>query len=174
MDLSEPHRKLLLVEQFIGAGIVNVLINGAIAWGLFRSLAEVPLWGDPSMGNDILATGFLLPFFTCLIVSRIIRRQVASGKLAPLDPDQIGSRGLHKRSRLARSVIMGLAGLVFASAPMVAILHLADAQPVALLSFIGFKAIWAGLFAMIVSPPIAWWALAAASLELKPDGLTPA
>jgi hypothetical protein len=68
---------------------------------------------------------------------------------------------------------MGLGGLVFAAAPMVAILTLADAQPVAFLPFVGFKAIWAGLFAMIVSPPIAWWALAAASLELKPEGLTP-
>ena len=165
MDLAQPHRHLLRVEQCFGAGVVNVVINAAFAWLLMRSLVEIPLWGEVSMGGDLLATGFILPFATCMIVSRIIRGQVKSGKLPPLTSTQIGASGLHQKSILSRGLIMGVLGLIFAAAPLVALLSLADAQPVALLSFVGFKAIWAGLFAMVVSPFIAWWALAAASVD---------
>ncbi len=165
MDFSEPHRHLLVVEQCIGAGIVNVVINAAFAFALLRSLAEIPLWGEVSMGGDLLATGFILPFATCMIVSRLVRASVRNGKVPPLEAAQIGQRGLHKKSIFVRAVIMGLAGVVFASAPLVALLDLANAQPVAFLSFVAFKAIWAGLFAMVVSPFIAWWALESASSE---------
>lgn len=168
MDLSEPHRRLLIVEQCIGAGIVNVLINAAFVWFLMGSLSRVPLWGDPSMGVDLLATGFILPFATCAIVSRVIRGQVKSGKLARLDPAQIAIRGLHRKSILVRGLLMGAAGLIFAATPLVALLDLAQAQPVSFVSFLVYKSIWAGLFAMVVSPFIAWWALVAASSEAVP------
>jgi hypothetical protein len=46
------------------------------------------------------------------------------------------------------------------------LLDLAQASPVPLMSYIAFKAVWAGLFAMVVSPIIAWWALSAASSDL--------
>ena len=63
-------------------------------------------------------------------------------------------------------LLIGVIGVIFASGPLVVLLHLAQAAPVPLMSFIAFKAIWAGLFAMVVSPIIAWWALSAASSDL--------
>ncbi len=166
MHLSDRHRSFLIIEQSFFAGIINVVINGVIAWLLMRSLVEVPLWGETSMGADLLATGFLLPFFTCLIVSRLTRSQVNSGKLPALEQSQIRPLGFHRRSSLFRAIMIGVIGVVFASAPLVTLLHLAQAAPVPLLSFIIFKAVWAGLFAMVVSPVIAWWALSAASSAL--------
>ncbi len=166
MHLSERHRSFLIVEQSVFAGIINVVINAAIAWLLMRSLSEIPLWGKTSMGVDLLATGFLLPFFTCLIVSRLTRGQVKSGKLPALEASQIRPLGFHRRSSLFRAILIGGFGVTFASAPMVALLDLAQAAPVPLMSFVAFKAIWAGLFAMVVSPVIAWWALSAASSAL--------
>ena len=101
-----------------------------------------------------------------MIVSRLTRGQVQSGKLPALEASQIRPLGFHRRSSLFRAVLIGVIGVIFASAPLVALLDLAQASPVPLMSFIAFKAVWAGLFAMIVSPIIAWWALSAASSDL--------
>ncbi len=166
MHLSDRHRSFLIIEQSVFAGIINVVINAAIGWLLMRSLSAIPLWGNPSMGVDLLATGFLLPFFTCIVVSRLTRRQVESGKLPALEPDQIRPLGVHLRSSIIRAIMMGSIGVIFFSTPLVVLLDLAQASPVPFTSFLIFKAIWAGIFAMIVSPIIAWWALAAASSDL--------
>ena len=104
---------------------------------------------------------------TCLIVSRLIASQVRSGKLPPLASDQIGSRGWHHQSILKRGLFLGVVGVLFASAPVVVALEIAQAQPIELYTFVGFKAIWAGLFAAVLTPLIAWWALSSASMSLQ-------
>jgi len=166
MHLSDRHRSFLIIEQSVFAGIINVVINAVIVWLLMRSLTEISLWGEPSMGADLLATGFILTFLTCLIDSRLTRGQVKGGKLPALEASQIRPLGFHRRSSLFRAILMGVIGVIFAAGPLVALLDLAQAAPVPLMSFILFKAIWAGLFAMVVSPIIGWWALSAASSEL--------
>ena len=163
MELTDRHRKFLRVNQCLVPCILNFAINGGIAWALLRAHPEIPLWGNPSVGIDLIATGFLLPFFTCMIVSRLVGREVQSGKLPPLEPDQIGSRGLHHRSILKRALLLGAACVLFASAPMVAVLEMANAQPIEFYSFVGFKAIWGGLLAALLTPVVAWWALSSAS-----------
>jgi hypothetical protein len=163
MDLSDRHLHFLRIEQGLISGIINVVINGAIAWALLRSYSEIPLWGETSMGVDLLATAFLLPFISCLIVSRIIRGHVEHGKLPPLSPHQIATHGFHRRAVWVRGLLLGLLGVVFAAGPVVALLALADANPVAMPSFVGYKAVWAGLLAMTLTPILAWWALCDAS-----------
>ena len=95
----------------------------------------------------------------------MIRGQVAKGKIAALDPAQVDPRGLHRRSAWIRGLVLAATVLAFAGGPLVLLLHLAEAQPVDTLSFVGFKAVWAGGVAMLISPVIAWWALCAASTE---------
>jgi len=141
------------------------VINGVIAWLILRNHPQVPLWGNVSMGVDLLATGFFLPFAMCMIVSRTIRSEVVKGKLPALKPDQIEIRGMYRRSILVRSLVLGVAGVVFVAAPLVVLLDLAHAQPVAFLHFVGFKAVWAGLLTLLVSPILAWWALQASSAQ---------
>jgi hypothetical protein len=102
MHLSDRHRSFLIIEESVFAGLINVVINGGFVWLLMRSEAAIPLWGDPCIGTDLLATGFLLPFITWLIVSPLVRRQVKAGKLPALEPDQIRPLGLHRRSAFAR------------------------------------------------------------------------
>jgi hypothetical protein len=165
MEISDDHRRFLRIDQCLVPGIINIVINGGIAWALLRAHAEIPLWGSPSVGIDLIATGFLLPFFTCMIVSRIVGGQVRSGKLSPIAADQIGSRGFHHQSILKRALFLGVACVVFTSAPLVAALEMANAQPIAFYSFVGFKAIWGGLLAVLLTPLIAWWALSSASMS---------
>jgi len=163
MEISDRHRRFLRIEQSLIPGIFNLALNAAIAWLVLRAHPEIPLWGEASVGVDLLATGFMLPFFTCLIVSRLIGGQIRGGKLPPLEPHQIASHGWHRRSVLQRGLFLGVVGVVLAAAPLVTLLELGRAQPIPLYSFVGFKAVWAGLFAAVISPVIAWWALASAS-----------
>ena len=165
MELSDRHRHFLWIEQGLHPLGINIVLNGAIAWLLLRAHETVPLWGEPSMGIDLLATGLLLPFIMCQIVSRVIAKQVRDGKLPPLPASQIGAQGLHRRSITVRALVVTLFGFGCGAAPVVAILTLANAEPAPFAGFVIWKGVWAGLLAMVLSPPIAWWSLSAASLE---------
>lgn len=163
MRFSPHHRRFLLVEQGAVPALFNLLLNGAIAWALFRSATAVPLWGESSLGVDLLATAFLLPFLTCVIVSRLVRKQVASGKLPPLPAQQLPHSRWFQRPAAARGAFLGAAGIVFGALPVVGALELASAQPIAVPSFVAYKAVWAAGLALVVTPFVGWWALASAS-----------
>ncbi len=169
MNLSDQHRRFFVMDQFVYAFLINVVFNGVIAWLILRTHDAIPLWGDASMAPDLLATGVLLPFIMCQIVSRVIVRQVASGKLPALDAEQVPDHGLHRSSIHVRGLVLVAFATLCASAPLVALLDLANAQPVDMGAFVAFKALWAGLLAAMISPPMAWWALASASDAVVAD-----
>ena len=64
--MSPRHRTYLLIEQGIGAGIFNVVINAAIAWLFFHGMRTVPLLGDQSIMGDTIGTTFMLPLLTAV------------------------------------------------------------------------------------------------------------
>ena len=163
MQLSAEHRRFLVVDQGVVPAIFNLLINGGIAWLLFRSASVVPLWGESSIGVDLIATAILLPLLTCLIVSRIVASQVRSGKLSPLPALQVPTAGWSHRSVLGRGLMLAAVCLVGAAAPLVTALSLGRSQPFDVNAFIAYKALWAAMLAAAVTPPIGWWALAQAS-----------
>src|SRR3990172_10008910 len=102
MSISVAHRRFLLVDQGVAPAIFNFVLNGAIAWLLFHSAASVPLWGPSSVAIDTLITAFLLPFLTCLIVSGIVDRQVARGRIPRLPSVQVPLAAWSGRSRALR------------------------------------------------------------------------
>ena len=163
MKLSDRHRQFFRNDQFLHAFGINVAFNGVIAWLILREHEAIPLWGEAAMAPDLLATGILLPVIMTLIVSRVIGGQVAKGTLPPLDREIIATHGLHQRPALVRGLVLALFATLCGSLPIVALLDLASAQPVSLWGFVTFKALWAGALAAIVSPPMAYWALAAAT-----------
>ena len=163
MELSDRHRRFLLIEQGAIPTVFNLVLNGLIAWALFRSAAAVPLWGESSVGVDLLATGFLLPFLTCVIVSAVVARHVRAGKVPPLPPGQLPHSRWFLRSSSARGLFLGCAGVLFGAAPIVWALSLGRAEPLPVASFVGFKAVWAAMLALLVTPVVGWWALASAS-----------
>jgi hypothetical protein len=163
VGLSDRHRRFLIIEQGAIPSLFNLVINGVIAWALFRSVAAVPLWGESSVGVDLLATAFLLPFLTCLIVSGLVARHVRSGKVPPLPPEQLPHSRWYELSSSARGLLLGSAAVLFGAAPLVWALNLGQAQPIPWLSFVAFKAVWAAMLAFAVTPIVGWWALANAS-----------
>jgi hypothetical protein len=161
MELAAAHRTYALRDQGVGAALVNFIINGAIAWVMFRSLAAVPLWGQQSIAGDTIGTGFFLPFITCLIVTPLTLRQVRTGTL----PEPAWSRADHPwlarlpRGATSRGAVLGAVGALIAAPPVVLALSALGVGELPLWSFITFKAIFAAILAALVSPLIALAAL---------------
>jgi len=162
--LHAAHRRLLILDNGVGSAVFNFLLNGLIAWLLFRTATAVPLWGQQSVAGDTLITAFLLPFFTCLIVSRIVERRVTQGHVPRLAAAELPPGAWPHRSTLARSLFLGVAGVLLAAVPVVALLSFSGFSGFAgVWPFVGFKATFAALLAAIVTPLIGWWALVRAS-----------
>jgi len=165
MEIASAHRTYALRDNGIGAAIVNFLINGAIAWLMFRTVVSVPLWGQQSIAGDTIGTGFFLPFITCLIVTPLTLRQVQSGNL----PRPAWSRIDHPLlARLPsgaakRGALLGAFGALVAAPPVVLAFLVLGVGELGLWRFIAFKAIFAAILAAIVTPLIALAALGDAS-----------
>jgi hypothetical protein len=81
-SLTPAQRRFVLLDNVVGPFVVNLLINGVIAWLLFRKATHVPMWGQSSIAGDTIANAFLLPAITCLIVTPLARGRVRTGRVA--------------------------------------------------------------------------------------------
>lgn len=159
--MSPTLRHYLKTEHAIGAAIVNVPINGLIAWLAFGHLDFVPMWGEPSIVGDTVVTVFILTSLTCLIGTRIVRWHVRTGK-APTDGPAPGSWRLVRRLPAGLGIrSLALAGVVtLVVAPLAASgLALSGAEGMELRSFLVFKAGFAAALAACVQPLVALRAL---------------
>ena len=166
LQLELAHRRFLLIEQGVGAAIFNLLLNGAIAYFVARSLDTVPLWGrDVSIAGDTIFTTFLLPFFTCLFVTRLARTQVEKGKLPPLSWRRTSHATLRRlpARTSSRAVVLGLAGLIGFAPVAVWTLVALEVDTLGFWSFVTFKALFAAVLAALFTPLIALIALGDAS-----------
>jgi hypothetical protein len=161
--MSPVHLRFLLLEQGVGSAVINFVLNGAIAWGLFRGLERVPLWGQQSIAGDTIGTCFFLPFLTTLIVTPLVRQRVRAGAIAALG----WTRETHPAlgwlpSRTAmRGVVLGIVCVLGVGLLTVWALHRLGVGDLGLWPFIGFKAAFAAGLALVVTPVISLWALAA-------------
>ena len=160
LDLA--HRRYLLIEQGIVSAVFNLLLNGVIAWVMTRSLEAVPLWGtDVSIAGDTIGTTFMLPFFTCLFVTRMAHGQVASGKLPPVRwrRDTHAALGRLPASTLPRALVLGLACLIAIAPIAVWALVALEVNDLGVWRFVAFKALFAAALAALVTPIVALGAL---------------
>ena len=155
--MTPQFRRYLLTEHVIGAAIVNFLLNALIAWLSFRHLDRVPLWGEQSIGADLIGTTIILPLLTCLIVTRIVGVHLRHGRVSASDvpgdlrpvlaklPDRIFVRGL----------ALGVLTTVVAAPVILLFLYVAGVDDMALRPFLLFKASYAAVLAMMVQPIVA-------------------
>jgi hypothetical protein len=160
MQLSPELRRFLLLGQTIAPFVINALVNGAIAWAVYRGLAALPLWGDKSIGGDALVTSFLLPLIICLIVTPLIRAQAMQGKTPTFHGTLAGWLRPFQRSLFVRSIAFGVASTIVLGALTVALLTVLGVHALTFNAFIVWKALYAGALAAIVTPMMALVALA--------------
>lgn len=159
--LSDAQRTFITKDQTIAPAVFNFVLNAGLGWAVFRHLQEVPLWGDPSISGDIVGTLFFLPFFTCLIVTPLVKRAARAGKVEGLTiaPAEHPLLRLFPRSIWARALVVGLASVVLLGGPLIGLLSVLGVQGWSVGTAITIKGIYAGAIAALVTPYLALYAL---------------
>lgn len=151
-------QKRFLLEQGGGSVVVNLLINGVIAFLMFRGATTVPLWGQQSIAGDTIGTTFFLPLFTCLIVTPLSRRRLRSGDLTPVPGAPLGLRWLPQRT-FWRGALLGLLTAIALGPLSVFALTSLGVTEQSFWGFVAFKALFAAALGVVMSPLIALWAI---------------
>ncbi len=166
--LSREHRRFLVVDQLIGAAVVNFVINAGLAWLLFRRSPSVAMYASPGIAIDTTVTALVLPLVTALVAAFVVRLRVGRGELPPLPLSATHDSAWSRRSTLRRGALLGVAAVVFAALPTVGAFALAGVGRLPLARFLWFKASFAAAVGMLVTPPLGWWALLDASRPAPP------
>jgi hypothetical protein len=162
--MSPAHRRYLLLEQGVGAAVVNFMLNAGIAALTFRGAATVPLWGQQSIAGDTIGTTFLLPLITCLIVTPLAQRQLRAGTLSGLGWTRSSHPmlGLLPRRTFPRGLALGLICVVLAAPASILTLGAFEVAAMSFGQFVLCKAAFAAVLGAVVTPVIALWAIAEA------------
>lgn len=138
--------------------VINLVLNGAIAWFVLRGRGAVEMRGEAGFAPDLLITACLLSGIIAAIVIAVHRRKVARGQMAAVDWDE--RRTLHRLLRRVPAspafagVAFGLFGLLVVGPLTLLGLHMVGATTMAAGSFALFKGLWAGLLAAGIIYPI--------------------
>ena len=149
MDLSTNIRK-----ESLGQGIGNVVANGLIAWLLLKNRDQLALWGLDGVAFDVVLTCLLLPLIVSWIVIATQKSKLKKGELNAVEPDL--DKGLHRlllKSPLTTgwsAACLGLFGL-FVLAPLTILgFQVFGIHSIAPINYVIFKALWAGLIAVLI------------------------
>src|SRR5262245_13066404 len=134
--LSREHRRFLVVDQLIGAAVVNFLINAALAWLVFRRVPSVALFASPGIAADTLVTALVLPVLTAFVAAFVVRLRVVRRELPPLALATLRESAWSRRSTLFRGMLLGVAAVVLTALPTVAVFALVGVDRLPRASFI--------------------------------------
>ena len=169
MPLTKAQRKFLVVEQAIGAGIGNFLLNAFFVWFTFPG-ERLLLWGFPGIATDVLGTCFLLPWLTALVIGPFVRKAIRDGKLTPIvdvEPPQflrwVPAGPWH------RSWVVGTATTLAVAPPTIALLMLFGVESAGRADFAIGKGIFAAALAAGVAPLCAYFSLLEAKAAVAPN-----
>lgn len=139
-----------LVEQVIGAALVNFVFNAGLAWLAFRQMAQVPLLGPHSIVSDSIGTSLLLPpIVACLSLPNF--RSMFARRVLLLPAPAPRALPLPQQPLLLGLVLALLASLSLAPASL-ALLMLGGVESLPFAQFVWFKAGFAGLLAALIVP----------------------
>lgn len=149
-------RRYLVIEHGIVPVVINVVLNGVIAWVMFGDRSSVWVWGVDGLAGDVIATTLLLPALLCLIATPMARRQVRAGKVPPLRWNRREHPlidWLPRRTR-TRALTLGAAATLTIAPTTLAILAAANIDALSVDAFLAFKALFAGVLATVVGPVV--------------------
>ena len=169
--LEPAHERYLVADLAIGAAIVNFVLNLGLGWLVVRDRAGIAFdadFGEPSLIGELLGTCLLLPFFTGIIVTPLVRKMVAAGRLPALSwrrADHPWLRRLPGRTWL-RALAVGAVCVVAVAVPIAAALSAAGVSGLDSGDYLIAKAVGSGLLAAPVTPLFGLAALAEAEAEV--------
>jgi hypothetical protein len=162
-ELTPAHRRFLIRDALLIAAVVNGVLNALIAWLFTFSedeipLAKAPLVGGPSVLVDSVATCFVLPFLTTLVITTVIWGEMRKGHLTklPRAPGSFADR--LPKTRLRRATRIGLICLVIFGPLVAAGDLLFDYGDISVGEFVLYKAIFGIVLGAAVTPWIALFA----------------
>lgn len=165
--MSPEHRRYLVVEQGVGAAIVNFVLASLFGWLMFRHLEQVPVWGSSSsVVSDTLGTALLLPLITCLIVTPLARIAVRSGRFEMLEPGRL-ARWAPRRTVL-RAILIGVVCLAILTPLVLLALSKIGAPSLPLRHFLIVKSVFAAAEGALITPVIALLAISGTSPAPQP------
>jgi len=162
VQMTKIHRRYLVVDQGIVAGVIDAVINAGFVFLFFRSMTVIPVSGQTSMTGDLIITSFLLPFFTVLIATPLIRAQVRNRAIPPMEPPRTEHPLLRRlpHGTFWRALIFGTLFLATLGPICVAGFAAFGVTGWSFQQFLVFKALFAAIFGAAVTPIIAFCALA--------------
>jgi hypothetical protein len=166
MLLSAAQRQYLIRDHMIGAAVINFLIGiigGILA---FRHHTPVPMTGDPSIVNDTIGTAIILPIATCLIVTPLVRKAIAHGKVAPLAGAEGSMLMWLPRNTFLRSCALALCCLAWFAPVLLGLLLLAQVHALPLGAYVVIKSTFAAVMAGLVCPVVALYVMATTPLPV--------
>jgi hypothetical protein len=164
-SLTAPQRRWLVLNALLATALLNLVVNGVIALLFVQGQSDVPLWTRPlsetSTLGDTLGTIFLLPLITCVLITTVVRRDLRSGALAPLDTEHSYGRWLAARpeGRFRRGLGFGVIAFITLALPVTLALVVLDFGTLTRGEFVTFKVAFAIALGAIVTPVIALCAM---------------
>ena len=130
-------------------------VNAGLLWCDHGGNATVSV---DAAGEEILATGFLLPTITVLIATPLVRRAVRTGVVerAPLE----GVAGIASWTLPGRAVWFGVVGFVGVASVIYALSYVVTAREMSLGTFAAGKLAFVFTYAFGVTPVVARLAMA--------------
>lgn len=170
LELNAAQKRYLVVDLAIGAAIVNLLLNLGLGWLFLHSKEGIAFSagsGDPSLVGELFGTCFLLPFFTGLIVTPLVKRVARQGRVPALSWGRADHRWLSRlpRGTFLRSLVIGLLCVLVVALPAIGVLSLLHVEWIAFRPYVLAKGVFSGLLAAPVTPLFGLAALADLSAE---------
>ncbi len=165
LPLDPAHRRYLIFDLAIGAAIVNFVLNLGLGWLAARGRAGVAFeadFGEPSLSGDLFGTCLLLPFFTGVIVTPLVAKVVAAGKLSPLRWRRAEHGLLRRLPRRSffRALLVGVVCVAVIAIPAMVVLKGAGVTWLDRGDYLIAKALFSGALAAPVTPLFGLAALA--------------
>ena len=166
--LNRAQKRYLAVDLSIGAAVVNFLLNLGLGWLVLHSREGIPLSaeaGEPSLTGELLGTCLLLPFFTGIIVTPLVKRVVRHGRVPALDWGRKDHRWLARlpNGSFARSLLVGVVCVVLVALPVGLLLWATGIEWLGFRDYLIAKGVFSGLLAALVTPLFGLCALADAT-----------
>ena len=148
------------ISQQLTPGLINGLINGLIAWSMHRHTAALGLWTQGAYATDLIATGFLLPAISWLILRPLIGRQFKQGtapQLETLPPPKLMK--FMPTGFWTGTLVIGLMGMILVGGVSVVLLQLLGSPDIVGSDYSWFKGLFGMLLTLVLQPTMVFAAM---------------